>query len=300
MNPDAGEAGAVRIGELSRRVGVSPSLLRAWEKRYGLLLPSRSDGNFRLYSAADERRVRVMQAEMTRGLSAAEAARAALAMGDDVSAQTSEAVAMSGEHADALRSAALALDEPEVQRILDRAFALHPLEAVLADVVLPCFREIGDGWERAEVSVAQEHFATNVIRSRLVTLTRGWDQAPGERVVLACVPREQHDIGLLCFGLALWSRGWRILYLGQATPVAEMRTAFDEGPARAVVAYAHSAELLRAAEAELTSLAADCDLVVAGGGVGAIDATRIGAELLADDPIRAAVALDARWSGTSR
>ena len=61
----------LRIGELSRRSGVSPELLRAWERRYGLLRPERSDGGFRLYTARDEHRVASMRANLDRGLSAA-------------------------------------------------------------------------------------------------------------------------------------------------------------------------------------------------------------------------------------
>src|ERR1700722_10286071 len=73
-----GGAPVLRIGELSRRLGVSDHVLRAWESRYGLLQPVRSAGGFRLYSEADESRVRRMQAHLARGLSAAEAARAVL------------------------------------------------------------------------------------------------------------------------------------------------------------------------------------------------------------------------------
>jgi DNA-binding transcriptional MerR regulator len=69
----------LRIGELSRRAGVSPELLRAWERRYGLLRPARSAGGYRLYSADDEARIRRMQAHLSEGLSAAEAARLAAA-----------------------------------------------------------------------------------------------------------------------------------------------------------------------------------------------------------------------------
>src|SRR5690242_15840520 len=74
-----GDQPLLRIGELSRRLGVSDHVLRAWETRYGLLQPVRTEGGFRLYSAADEARVRQMQAHLANGLSAAEAARAALA-----------------------------------------------------------------------------------------------------------------------------------------------------------------------------------------------------------------------------
>ena len=75
------EVGVLRIGELSRRVGVSEHVLRAWESRYGLLSPVRSPGGFRLYSAGDEQRVRRMQFHLARGLRAAEAARAAITEG---------------------------------------------------------------------------------------------------------------------------------------------------------------------------------------------------------------------------
>src|SRR5690242_10461493 len=74
---DTGPA-LLRIGELSRRLGVSDHALRAWERRYGLLQPVRTAGGFRLYTEADERRVRRMQAHLARGLSAAQAAQAAL------------------------------------------------------------------------------------------------------------------------------------------------------------------------------------------------------------------------------
>ncbi|HZA82975.1 MAG TPA: MerR family transcriptional regulator, partial [Actinomycetes bacterium] len=69
----------MRIGELARRTGTSPELLRAWERRYGLLRPARSQGGFRLYTAADEARVRRMREHLARGVAAAQAARLAVA-----------------------------------------------------------------------------------------------------------------------------------------------------------------------------------------------------------------------------
>ena len=287
--------GTLRIGELSRRVGVSPALLRAWEKRYGLLQPSRSEGNFRLYSEADEQRVRVMQGEMARGLSAAEAARVAVSGrgGEPGPAEESD---FAERERRALAEAALNFDEGGVQDCLDRAFALQSLEGVLSEIVLPCLREIGDGWERSEVSVAQEHFASNIIRSRLMALTRGWDTGPSRRVVLACVPGELHDLGLICFGLTLWRRGWRILYLGQATPVADMGAGVREANATALVVHVQSSELWAGAQAEIAELAGETRLAIGGAGVDAAAAERVGAELLEGDPVKAAMAAHARWS----
>ncbi|HVD14550.1 MAG TPA: MerR family transcriptional regulator, partial [Actinomycetota bacterium] len=87
--PAEREPGYLRIGELARRTGVSPELLRAWERRYGLLRPARTQGGYRLYTAADEARIRRMRAYLARGVAAAEAARLAVdAEAQATSAQT--------------------------------------------------------------------------------------------------------------------------------------------------------------------------------------------------------------------
>ncbi|MGA9634349.1 MAG: MerR family transcriptional regulator, partial [Solirubrobacterales bacterium] len=78
MNPDSENAPRLRIGELSRRTGVRADTLRAWERRYELLRPERSDGGFRLYGRDDESRVRAMKALIDSGVSASEAARLAV------------------------------------------------------------------------------------------------------------------------------------------------------------------------------------------------------------------------------
>ena len=74
-------------------------------------------------------------------------------------------------------------------------------------------------WERGEASIAQEHFASSVLRGRLLGLARGWGLGFGPVALLACLPGEQHDLGLIAFGLALRARGWRIVYLGSDTPI---------------------------------------------------------------------------------
>src|SRR3954454_12754366 len=123
-----------RIGELSRRVGVSDHLLRAWETRYGLLPPSRSPGGYRLYSQADADRIRRMQAHLAAGLSAAEAAQAVLAEADDGHASARRAGDVEvGELAGSLRDALDTLDEPAAQAVLDRLLAELSLSTVLRD-----------------------------------------------------------------------------------------------------------------------------------------------------------------------
>src|SRR5208283_1682379 len=185
----------LRIGELSRRAGVSDHVLRAWESRYGLLQPVRSAGGFRLYSEADALRVGRMQAHLARGLSAAEAARAVLGEDSGAGADPGRAAGphrappAAGELAGALRQALDAFDEPAAQAVLDRLVSDLSVTAVLRDVVLPYLAELGERWERGTASVAQEHFASNLIRGRLAGLARGWGNGHGPRAVLACPPR---------------------------------------------------------------------------------------------------------------
>jgi DNA-binding transcriptional MerR regulator/methylmalonyl-CoA mutase cobalamin-binding subunit len=284
MLPDMAESGRLRIGELSRRVGVSPELLRAWEARYGLLAPERTAGGLRLYSDADEHRVRAMRRQIAAGLSAAEAARVALGAGarpataDDILADLDAAVA--------------ALDEVAVHGALDRAFATLTLGAVVADVVLPFLRAIGDQWAAAERTVAEEHFASNVVAGRLRTLARGWGDGPGPRAVLACPPQEQHELGLICFGLLLRERGWRVTYLGAETPLADPAIA-ELGPDVVVLAAVAAQPLADAAD-EIRALGTRGRVAIGGAGASEALARDLEVELLPGDLVDAAHALAAQ------
>jgi DNA-binding transcriptional MerR regulator len=276
----------LRIGALSERVGVSPELLRAWEKRYGLLQPLRTEGGFRLYSAADEERVRSMRRHVEAGVPAAEAARLALAetpVARDGEVPTSPTL-LSAE----LREALDRLDEPGANAALDRLLGAFTLETVLREVVLVYLRELGERWERGEASVAQEHFASNVLRGRLLGLARGWGRRAGPTTVLACPPGELHDLPLIAFGLGLAERGRSITYLGPDTPVASIHDALAEREAQLVVLSATTPERFTAVRRELAQLARKVPVALAGAGATAGLARSVGATLLEGDPITAA------------
>jgi MerR family transcriptional regulator, light-induced transcriptional regulator len=277
----------LRIGELSRRVGVSDHLLRAWESRYGLLQPVRSPGGFRLYSEADESRIRTMQAYLAGGLSAAEAARAALDGGSSAApgAGPPAAAHVAEEYLAALGQALDAFDEPAAQAVLDRALAGLSVPAVLRDVVLPYLAGLGERWQRETVSIAVEHFASNVLRGRLAGLARGWGSGHGPRALLACPPGEQHDLALMMFGIVLHHQGWRIGYLGANTPAGELARAAGVSRPDLVVLAAARPETLEPIRAELTALARRFPLALAGAGATAQFADAAGAQLMAGDPV---------------
>jgi DNA-binding transcriptional MerR regulator len=281
------EAALLRIGALSRRVGVSPELLRAWEQRYGLLEPLRTGGGFRLYTPADEERVRAMRRHLDAGVPAAEAARLALAGVADRPAAGAETAGLAGVAAE-LAAALDRLDEPAAQAVLDRLLATFTLDTVLRDVVVPYLHALGERWEDGAVSVAQEHFASHVLRGRLLALARGWGRGTGPRAVLACAPGELHDLALIAFGLALAARGWVITYLGPDTPAATIRDALPHVNPRLVVVAAVAAERLSAVEGELAELARVVPLALAGPAATAEAARATGATLLEGDPVTAA------------
>jgi len=251
-------AGALRIGELSRRTGVSPELLRAWERRYGLLQPTRSAGGLRLYSPNDLVRVHAMQQHLADGFAAAEAATlAARATARDEQVAPPDARA-------GLAVALARFDDGEAHAAFDALLARLSIDTLLRDVVVPYLHELGERWERGEATIAQEHFATTLLRGRLLGLARGWGRGIGPVAVLACAPGEQHDLGLLAFGLALRARGWRIVYLGADTPIGSVADAVRScGPAVAVVSAVDPRAFRRHA-AELEELARDTRLYLAG------------------------------------
>src|SRR5581483_2004119 len=263
-----------RIGELARRTETSTDLLRVWERRYGLLQPGRTQGGFRLYDDSDVERVRRMQAGLARGLSAAEAAAAAL------------------EHDGAgpveLLPALLSFDAERAETILDELLQRLSVESVLHDAVAPTLRELGDGWAKGDVSVAQEHFAANLLRGRLLGLARRWDEGLGPRALLACPPREPHDLPLVIFGLALRRRGWRVLFLGADTPFEVVEeTVRAERPDVVVLASARARPSL--ADPALARIAESTRLVLAGRWPDA----EVEAERLEGDPVELAASLEA-------
>ena len=287
----------LRIGELSRRLGVSDHVLRAWESRYGLLQPVRSPGGFRLYSEADEARVRRMRAYLADGLSAAEAARAVLEGGTSPDpgwlAGPPAAAAAGSEPLAALRQALDAFDEPTAQAVLDRLMTELSLPAVLRDVVLPYLADLGERWQRGTASIAMEHFASNLIRGRLAGLARGWGSGHGPQALLACPPGELHDMALMVFGIVLNRNGWRIGYLGADTPIEELARAVGTSPPDLIVLAATSPENLEPLRSELASLAGRVPLALAGAGATAQIASVTGARLMTHDPVTEAE--QTRW-----
>jgi len=227
--------GPFKIGTLARLTGLSPAVLRAWERRYALLEPMRGPGGQRLYTDDDYRVLTRIRALIESGRSIGEVARIGrdrLLAGVEAPEASDQAAAESargqaGRLQDRLVRAALALDSREVSGTLDDAFAMLPAERVVADVIEPVAEAVGRLWESGRCSVASEHLISDQFLHRihrLLDAAQPSDEA-APHVVAACFPDEQHQLGLAILAWQLARRGLRVTYLGVGLPLDDLMQA---------------------------------------------------------------------------
>jgi len=206
--------GALNIAALSKRTGVPADTIRKWEQRYGVLHPQRTTGGQRRYSEQDVARLTWLTDRLSEGYRIGEAASM---LGDGVS----DPPLTRAEHRRALISAVERSDVAEIGRLVDHALTLLDPAEAFTEVLAPVLVEVGERWEAGDLTVAQEHLASTIVRASLERLLA--DTRPTVRglAVLACAPGERHEIALLMLAVLLRADGWNVAYLGPDTPVDE-------------------------------------------------------------------------------
>ncbi len=215
------------IRVVTERTGLSPELLRAWERRYGAVVPARGPGGHRLYSDRDIDRLTLLVRATGAGRSVASvaglspAALSALVAEDGQRrvARPVPAVSHLGEAREAVEDFAPARLEAVLQRALLTLGAPEFLTAVLA----PLLEQIGDRWHTGELSVGHEHAATTAIERVLGWLLR--ELPPGERaprLLMATPAGERHGVGALMAAAAAAADGWHVTWLGTDLPAGEI------------------------------------------------------------------------------
>jgi DNA-binding transcriptional MerR regulator len=211
-----------RIKSVAALTGVAATTLRAWERRYDLVTPRRTESGYRVYSEEDVAILAQVKALVDRGYKVGEAV--------EMVRRGTPALPPSDVASDELDSIRAALLEPLLE--MDRAGALQvydrlaalPFDRQMDEVLLPLLREVGDRWQRGEVGVAQEHFCTAFARGRLITMLESLAVGArrGSEAVCAGAPGEAHELGLMAVAIHLAMRGWRVTYLGADVPVEEL------------------------------------------------------------------------------
>ena len=206
------------------QTGIRPVTLRAWERRYGLLRPHRTRGNYRLYSERDVALLRWLKQRVDAGLSISSAAAELAELRR--SARWPDALPAveplrpgtgrpTEELSAALFAALSAHDEPLAASLLAESHQAYDLATVSIEVVIPCLVEIGRAWEIGKLRIATEHFASGFLRGRLITLFQAIPvPRSAQHIVVGCGPQEMHDIGPLILALLLRQMGFRAEFLG--------------------------------------------------------------------------------------
>jgi DNA-binding transcriptional MerR regulator len=210
------------VGRAAELTGVPSTTLRKWEQRYGVVVPQRSPGNYRLYDDEAVRRLSVMRTLVDSGWSAHEAAQHVV---DGASAAESEIARPEPPFADArvqeVIACAVDFDVPRLEWLLSDAFASGDLVETVDEWLLPSLAHLGKAWQRGEVSVAGEHFVSAAVHRRLSEAFQSFPpEAPGGPRVVAGLPRgARHELGVLAFASVLRSRGVAVTYLGGDLPL---------------------------------------------------------------------------------
>ncbi|WP_170970110.1 MerR family transcriptional regulator [Nocardioides jishulii] len=266
------------IKHASEMLGVNVATLRAWERRYGIGAPHRTDAGYRLYDDEALRALSTMNAFVQEGMAprqAAEETRRRLAgeapADGSLAPGVSEAGRLSGtaeEATERLLVAAERLDVAAVSRLLDERFAMAGPEAVVDDWLLPAMRALGLAWASGRVTVAGEHMVAHaVVRKLSAAYEAAGAEGSGPRIVVGLPPKNRHEIGLLGFAVAARRAGLATTYVGADLPVADWLAAVEARSPVAVVLAASMTRDLGHLGAVVDALgAAHPDLLVAVGG----------------------------------
>jgi DNA-binding transcriptional MerR regulator/methylmalonyl-CoA mutase cobalamin-binding subunit len=252
----------LNIAALARRTGIPPDTLRKWEQRYQILLPSRTAGGQRRYSERDVARVEWLRERLDEGYRISEAA----------SLLGSAAVEPARSSRDQLQAILHSLEHGETAEIglrLDQAFALHGVDQTLESVLRPLLHTVGERWAGGTLSIADEHLVSEAVRSRLGHLLADAGGGVHGAAVLACGPGEQHELGLMMASIALRRDGWKVVYLGADTPLADAFGLARRLSARLVGLSVATAERAAALESALASAAQPDGMPLVLGGSGA-------------------------------
>lgn len=207
------------IKQVSEKLDIPAVTIRAWENRYNVVAPARTEGGHRLYSEKDLETLQWIRTQVhEKNMKISDAVRLLQASPPPPAPSPSQNDKY-GELKESLYGALISLDTQEANRIADLAFSLYDYDEVFHHILVQVLYKVGDEWENGSILVAQEHFASQFIINRCTQFLRILPANPALPKVLAFCPEgEQHQIGLMVFSLFLKKKSHDVIYLGPNTP----------------------------------------------------------------------------------
>jgi MerR family transcriptional regulator, light-induced transcriptional regulator len=224
------------IRTVSTMTGVNPITLRAWERRYGLIAPRRTETRHRLYSRADIDLINRVVSLLDKGMSIGQVRQVLHSEGVRSASGPGEETGPWLRSQEKMIAAISRFDEGYLEDTYNEALALYPIEVVTRQLLVPLLENLGERWRNAQGSIAEEHFFSLYLRNKIGARFHHRNRQPlGCCLLGACLPGEQHEIGLLLFALAAHDRGYRLVLLGSNMPIAELPAAAGRARAAAIV-----------------------------------------------------------------
>lgn len=229
------------------RTGLTPHVIRIWEKRYGAVAPARTATNRRFYTDSDIERLILLRRATLLGRSIGQVARLptsqlkAIIRADEAASRSTVSVVVKREEATSASylenclTAIDKLDSSELGSVLNRASVILSKPALLEDLILPLLARIGDLWQAGSFSIVHEHMATSSIRTFVGKLSAAYEIPLSAPLLIVTTPSgELHELGALAAAATAAGEGWRVTYLGPNLPAAEILKAVHQDHVRAI------------------------------------------------------------------
>jgi len=224
------------IGTVSKLTGVGAITLRAWERRYGLIQPVRKESGHRLFTRAHIDQINRITALTQQGMRISQI-RPEMLESDPISESgEGEEKSVWKEYLNGMIAAIISFDEDRLEEIYNEALSLYPIGLVTSKLLTPLLIELGLRWESGEGGIAEEHFFAFYLRNKLGARYHHQSRGnSGPLILLAGLPGEYHDIGLLLFSIAAFETGYRVLSLGANMPLEELALIARKRNCKAIV-----------------------------------------------------------------
>jgi DNA-binding transcriptional MerR regulator/methylmalonyl-CoA mutase cobalamin-binding subunit len=228
--------GLFPIRTVSELTGVNPITLRAWETRYGLIEPIRKSSGHRLYTQEHIDLINRVVGLLDRGMRIGQVNAEIMAGKRDEGDSTDQKQDIWQRHINGMIAAIIRFDEYGLERIYGEALSHYPVRTVTEKLLGPLMRELGERWSTGRGSIAEEHFFGFYLRNKLGARFhhRAQNQS-GPKLLLACLPGDLHEIGLLLFALEASDRGYQTVLLGANMPLEELPAAIKKTGCNALV-----------------------------------------------------------------
>jgi DNA-binding transcriptional MerR regulator len=257
------------IGTVSKLTGVGAITLRAWERRHGLIKPVRKESGHRLYTRRHIDQISRILALTQQGMRISQINPSMLE--SEPATGSPEDSDIWKSHLNSMMAAIINFDEDRLEAVYNEALSLHAIGVVTRKLLTPLLIELGLRWAEGEGSVAEEHFFSFYLRNKLGARyhhrARG---AKGPTLLLAGLPGEYHEIGLLLFALAAHESGYRVIPLGANMPLKELPQVARKKDCSAILLSGAIELPSPVIENDLPALVQNCGIPVLVGGLSSV------------------------------